>query len=646
MDSPRQQRSISLCQPHSTTPHPSHVGVPTRLPDPLGCRPSTAGGQGSTLSTFPLVPLTHEPTCTPAIDPGISRSTLTPADTSPPSRSSGHFPDFPWSGSPWLAHGSPLHGDWFPNPTGLLLGAFGLPTHPMSHSPWPHPGTGPFPASHGLPTPSGRCAALATRPSPPRSLVPSSRVYTPPGRLQACGAGLLDPLPSGDRFVRLARVAPFPPPSLSLVPWPRSNPHGCCAAPSHPSSRVYTPPGRQQPCGAGPLDPHPSGDRFVRVARVAPLPPPPLTPVPPPVAHRLGRAPLRPRCSNPGRLFVVFSQLPRTLLSLAPGSPPDDPVRGLGPCSTPPRMLPSGASFCRILSFASDAPVRGLVPCFILPRMLRSGASFYRILSVASDAPLHGTWFTPGQSSPGACAVLHSAPVAPIRGVFLSYSLRCLGCSCPWHRVLPRTIQSGGLGRAPLRPSCSNPGRPLIVFSPLPQMLQSGASFCRFLSVAWDAPVRGTWFTPGQSNPGAWAVLHSAPVAPIQGVFLSYSLRCLGCSCPWHRVLPRTIQSGGLGRAPLRPGCSNPGRQLIVFSPLPQMLQSGASFCRILSVASDAPVRGTGFTPGQSSPGASAVLLSAPVAPIRGVFLSYSLRCLGCSSPWHLVHPQTIQSGG
>ena len=282
MDSPRRQRSISLCQPHSTSPHPSRAGVPTRLPDALGYRPSTAGGQGATLSTFPLVPLTREPTCTQAIDPGISRSTLTPADTSRPSRSSGHFPDFPWPGSPWLAHGSPLHGDWFPDPMGLLLGAFGLPALPMSHSPLPDPGTGPFPASHGPPTPSGRCAALATRPSPPCPLVPASLVYTPPGRLLPCGAGPLGPLPSRDCFVCLARVAPFPPPSLSPVPRPWPNPPGCLAAPSHPSSRVHTPPGRQQPCGAGPLDPHPSGDRFLRLARVAPLPPPPLSPVPSP----------------------------------------------------------------------------------------------------------------------------------------------------------------------------------------------------------------------------------------------------------------------------------------------------------------------------------------------------------------------------
>ena len=324
MDSPRRQRSISLCQPHSTTPHPSRAGVPTRLPEALGCRPSTAGDQGATLLTFPLVPLTRGPKCTQAIDPGISRSTLTPADTSRPSRSSGHFSDLPWPGSPWLAHGSPLHGDWFPIPMGLLLGAFGLPALPMSHSPLPHPCTGPFPASHGLPTPSGRCAALATRPSPPRPLVPSSRVYTPPGRLlalgapfpppslspvprtgpnplgclaapshpssrvytppgrqQPCGASPLDPHSSGDRFVRLARVAPFPPPSP--VPRPRPIPLGCRAAPSHPSSCVYTPPGRQQPCGAGPLDPLPSGDHFVRLARVAPLPPPPLSPVPSPL---------------------------------------------------------------------------------------------------------------------------------------------------------------------------------------------------------------------------------------------------------------------------------------------------------------------------------------------------------------------------
>ena len=225
--------------------------------------------------------------------------------------------------------------------------------------------------------------------------------------------------------------------------------------------------------------------------------------------------------------------------------------------------------------------------CFIPPRLLQSGASFYRILSVASDAPVRGIRFTPGRSSPGASAVLHSAPVAPIRGVFLSYSLRCLGCSSPWLRFLPRTIQSRGWGCAPIRPGCCNPARLFNVFSPLPRMLQSGASFCPILSVASDAPVRGTGFTPGRSSPGASAVLQSTPVAPIRGVFLMYSLRCLGCSS-----------------------------------------------------------RGTWFTPGRNSPGASAVLQSAPVAPIRGVYVPFSLHCLTRSSPWHRVHPRTIQSGG
>ena len=62
-------------------------------------------------------------------------------------------------------------------------------------------------------------------------------------------------------------------------------PRSCCAAPFHPSSRVYTPPGRQQPCCAGPLDPNASGDRFVRLALVAPFPSPPLPPAPCPVTH-------------------------------------------------------------------------------------------------------------------------------------------------------------------------------------------------------------------------------------------------------------------------------------------------------------------------------------------------------------------------
>ena len=139
------------------------------------------------------------------------------------------------------------------------------------------------------------------------------------------------------------------------------------------------------------------------------------------------------------------------LQSVAPGSPPDDPVRGLVPSSSPPRMLQSRASFCHILFVASDAPVRG-------------------------------TGFTPGRSSPGASAVLLSATDAPIRGAFLSYSLRCLGCSSPWHQVHPRTIQSVGLGRAPPCPGCTNPGRHSFLLSLLSSAFACVVHWCFFFA--------------------------------------------------------------------------------------------------------------------------------------------------------------------
>ena len=124
------------------------------------------------------------------------------------------------------------------------------------------------------------------------------------------------------------------------------------------------------------------------------------------------------------------------LQSVAPGSPPDDPVRGLGPRSTPPRMLQSGASFSRILSLASDAPVRG-------------------------------TGFTPGRSSPGARAEVHSAPDAAIQGVmFLShfavFGVRVCGALVLFSLLLPRSPRSavlGTLSRAAVRPVlCALPG--------------------------------------------------------------------------------------------------------------------------------------------------------------------------------------------
>ena len=288
MDSPRRQRSISVCQPHSTTPHHSRVEVPTWLPEYPQNQTSNLKPLGSRMIlgvVHPRLeargrPFPRSPWSRSRVNLRVLRPLTWGSEGQPSplrlSRSSGHFTDFRWSGSPLLAHGSPLHGDWFPTPTGLLLGAVGLPSHPMSHSPMPHPVTGPFPASRGLSSLPGCCAALATRPSLSRPLFPSSRVYTPPGRQQPCGAGPLDFLPSGDRFVRLARVAPFPPPPLSPVLRPRYIPLGCCAAQTPISSRVYTPTGRQQPCGAGPLDPHRSRGpcRACSTGRVPPAPAP------------------------------------------------------------------------------------------------------------------------------------------------------------------------------------------------------------------------------------------------------------------------------------------------------------------------------------------------------------------------------------
>ena len=157
---------------------------------------------------FPQVPLTREPTCTPALDPGASGSAFTPADNARPSRSLGHFPDFPWPGSPWLAHSSPLHGDWFPSATGLMLGAFCRAIFPAPFC-WP-PRAVPLP----LPLPVS-CPVPA-----PHS---SSRVHTPPGRQQPSGAGTLDPHPFGDRFVLLASLSrPLVFFLLHLIPDPKA----------------------------------------------------------------------------------------------------------------------------------------------------------------------------------------------------------------------------------------------------------------------------------------------------------------------------------------------------------------------------------------------------------------------------------------
>ena len=195
-----------------------------------------------------------------------------------------------------MVHHSMATGFQIPRGCCSVVSAPPLPLVPnpaTSLSPVPRPVThlGLFPASRTFPLSWGRCVAIAPRPSLSRPLLSSSRVHTPPGRQQPCGARPQHPHLSRDRSVCLARVALFPPPSPSPVPCPVTHlglfpasrvfpfPYGCCAAlatgpslsrPLSPSSRVYTPPGRQQPFGTGPLDPHPSGDCFVCPALVAP----------------------------------------------------------------------------------------------------------------------------------------------------------------------------------------------------------------------------------------------------------------------------------------------------------------------------------------------------------------------------------------
>ena len=172
--------------------------------------------------------------------------------------------------------------------------------------------------------------------------------------------------------------------------------------------------------------------------------------------------------------------------------------------------------------------------------MLQSGAFLYRTLSVASDAPVCGTGFTPRRSSPGASAVLHSAPDAPIRGVPLSYSLRCLGRSSLWHRVHPQTIQSGGLCRASFRPGCSNPGCLCVVFSPLPQTLQSVAP-----GSPPDDPVRG--LGPRSTPP---RMLQSG----VSCIFLSLLSSVFGCLVAGRGLVPCWAHTRPSGRRLLRCG--------------------------------------------------------------------------------------------
>ena len=218
VDSRCRQRSIALN-------HISRLPIPHRLEyhSAPGCTwlssISCWRPEGDLFHVSQLL-LTCEPTCTQAIDLGTSGPTLTPADTSRPSWSSGHFLHFrgqaPHGGS--MVHHSMATGFPIPRSCCLALSAF-------------------FACSDSFATqryPVSLCLILSPAQSPRPTV--------------SCSLG--------------AVVLPFPHSFPGPVPS------------SHPSSRVYTPTGCQQPSGARPQHPHPSGDRFVLLARVAPLPSP------------------------------------------------------------------------------------------------------------------------------------------------------------------------------------------------------------------------------------------------------------------------------------------------------------------------------------------------------------------------------------
>ena len=130
--------------------------------------------------------------------------------------------------------------------------------------------------------------------------------------------------------------------------------------------------------------------------------------------------------------FFVFSQLPRTLQSLAPGLPPDDPVRGLAPCFIPPRMLQSGVSFCRTLS-AAVCTVAVLVPASLSPLLVPP----YDSACPVPDAPVHATGASAVPFPPVPFLTSPSAAKPYTRPTFISagFSFVCVPSGVPSDRL-------------------------------------------------------------------------------------------------------------------------------------------------------------------------------------------------------------------
>ena len=230
-------------------------------------------------------------------------------------------------------------------------------------------------------------------------------------------------------------------------------PRGCCAAPFHPSSRVCTPPGRQQPCGAGPLDPHPSRDRFVRLALVAPFPSPPLRPVPRPVTH-LGLfsascifpVSLRPSCDPSHTPFSAPSPCP-SIPCFYPTGPPATLWRGptgstscLGPAratstvrSPPVPFRLGGVHTSGSVVVPSSWPPRPPLPV-PFPHLVTHRCCFCLFVSRATCGPSSAR-------SPAACSLCTPRPPASLRGFFRVFGVFCAPspplCFLPCGSLLP-----------------------------------------------------------------------------------------------------------------------------------------------------------------------------------------------------------------
>ena len=162
-----------------------------------------------------------------------------------------------------------------------------------------------------------------------------------------------------------------------------------------------------------------------------------MVPGSPPDGPVLGLMPcfFQPRMIQPGApyfFFFVFSQLPRTLQSVAPGLSPDDPVRALAPCFIPPRMLQSRVSFCRTLS-AAVCTVAVLVPASLSPLLVPPYDSAFPV----PDAPVHATGASAVPFSPVAFLTSPCAAKSYTRPALISaaFSFVCLPSGVPSARL-------------------------------------------------------------------------------------------------------------------------------------------------------------------------------------------------------------------